>query len=111
MAGPAQAGPVFLPVHYCGKDVDKLFCNKIVPTKDFLPIYPLRRYSESFRISRHFSTSILVRNSAEPEPVKPNVNVGTIGHVDHGKTTLTAAITKVLADSKKQKPMMEHSFI
>src|ERR1700739_4731407 len=28
---------------------------------------------------------------------KPNVNVGTIGHVDHGKTTLTAAITKVLA--------------
>lgn len=29
---------------------------------------------------------------------KPNVNIGTIGHVDHGKTTLTAAITTVLAD-------------
>ncbi len=29
---------------------------------------------------------------------KPHVNVGTIGHVDHGKTTLTAAITTVLAD-------------
>ncbi|MBP7861398.1 elongation factor Tu [bacterium] len=29
---------------------------------------------------------------------KPNVNVGTIGHVDHGKTTLTAAITKVLSE-------------
>src|SRR5438094_10143266 len=28
---------------------------------------------------------------------KPHVNVGTIGHIDHGKTTLTAAITKVLA--------------
>ena len=28
---------------------------------------------------------------------KPNVNVGTIGHIDHGKTTLTAAITKALA--------------
>jgi elongation factor Tu len=28
---------------------------------------------------------------------KPHVNVGTIGHVDHGKTTLTAAITYVLA--------------
>ena len=27
---------------------------------------------------------------------KPHVNIGTIGHVDHGKTTLTAAITKVL---------------
>jgi elongation factor Tu len=30
---------------------------------------------------------------------KPHVNVGTIGHVDHGKTTLTAAITRVLADA------------
>ncbi len=30
---------------------------------------------------------------------KPHVNVGTIGHIDHGKTTLTAAITKVLADA------------
>ncbi len=32
------------------------------------------------------------------ERTKPHVNVGTIGHVDHGKTTLTAAITKVLGD-------------
>ena len=31
------------------------------------------------------------------ERTKPHLNVGTIGHVDHGKTTLTAAITKVLA--------------
>ena len=31
------------------------------------------------------------------ERTKPHVNVGTIGHVDHGKTTLTAAITKCLA--------------
>jgi elongation factor Tu len=30
---------------------------------------------------------------------KPHVNVGTIGHIDHGKTTLTAAITKVLSDT------------
>ena len=33
------------------------------------------------------------------ERTKPHVNVGTIGHVDHGKTTLTAAITKVLASN------------
>ena len=32
------------------------------------------------------------------ERTKPHVNVGTIGHVDHGKTTLTAALTKVSAD-------------
>ena len=31
------------------------------------------------------------------ERTKPHVNVGTIGHVDHGKTTLTAAITTILA--------------
>ncbi len=30
---------------------------------------------------------------------KPHFNIGTIGHVDHGKTTLTAAITKVLAET------------
>src|SRR5512144_2993099 len=34
------------------------------------------------------------------ERTKPHVNVGTIGHIDHGKTTLTAAITKVLAAKK-----------
>jgi elongation factor Tu len=32
------------------------------------------------------------------ERTKPHVNIGTIGHIDHGKTTLTAAITKVLAE-------------
>jgi elongation factor Tu len=34
---------------------------------------------------------------------KPHVNIGTIGHVDHGKTSLTAAITKVLAEEGKAK--------
>ena len=33
------------------------------------------------------------------ERTKPHVNVGTMGHIDHGKTTLTAAITKVLSES------------
>jgi elongation factor Tu len=36
---------------------------------------------------------------AKFERTKPHCNIGTIGHVDHGKTTLTAAITKVLADN------------
>src|SRR2546422_5427428 len=35
---------------------------------------------------------------AKFERTKPHVNVGTIGHVDHGKTTLTAALTKVAAE-------------
>ena len=37
---------------------------------------------------------------AKYERTKPHINVGTIGHVDHGKTTLTAAITKCLANSQ-----------
>ncbi|MFH1623633.1 MAG: GTP-binding protein, partial [Pseudomonadota bacterium] len=32
------------------------------------------------------------------ERTKPHVNIGTIGHVDHGKTTLTSAITRVLSN-------------
>lgn len=38
---------------------------------------------------------------AHYERTKPHVNIGTIGHVDHGKTTLTFAITKVLAEETK----------
>ena len=42
---------------------------------------------------------------AKYERTKPHVNIGTIGHVDHGKTTLTAAITKVLAKQGYAKEM------
>ena len=38
---------------------------------------------------------------AKFERTKPHCNIGTIGHVDHGKTSLTAAITKILAESGK----------
>ena len=40
---------------------------------------------------------------------KPHVNIGTVGHVDHGKTTLTAAITKVLADKGLAEQIMNLS--
>lgn len=43
---------------------------------------------------RGFATAVYTRD-------KPHMNIGTIGHVDHGKTTLTAAITKVQADQGK----------
>ena len=36
-------------------------------------------------------------SKARFERTKPHVNIGTMGHIDHGKTTLTAAITKTLA--------------
>jgi GTPase len=43
-----------------------------------------------FERRRAMSKAVFVR-------AKPHVNVGTIGHIDHGKTTLTSAITKVLS--------------
>ncbi|WRX09137.1 Translational (tr)-type GTP-binding domain - like 2 [Theobroma cacao] len=79
------------------------------------PIYWSSRVSVS---SSHFSVSDFLSGneaaiSANANPcwrsmatftrTKPHVNVGTIGHVDHGKTTLTAAITKVLAEEGKAK--------
>ena len=39
---------------------------------------------------------------AKFERTKPHVNIGTIGHIDHGKTTLTAAIVKVQSKKKLQ---------
>ncbi|KAK9699671.1 hypothetical protein RND81_08G188400 [Saponaria officinalis] len=49
------------------------------------------------------SSFVFLRSMATFTRTKPHVNVGTIGHVDHGKTTLTAAITKVLAEEGKAK--------
>jgi len=42
---------------------------------------------------------------------KPHMNIGTIGHIDHGKTSLTAAITKVLAENNKQVKYIEYGQI
>src|SRR5881296_1655594 len=48
---------------------------------------------------------------AKYERTKPHVNVGTIGHIDHGKTTLTAAITKVLHTKNKAVAVREYGSI
>ncbi len=45
------------------------------------------------------------------ERTKPHVNIGTIGHIDHGKTTLTSAITKVLAAQGKKAKALEFADI
>ena len=48
---------------------------------------------------------------AKYERTKPHVNIGTIGHIDHGKTTLTAAITKVLHTKNKKIAVREYGSI
>jgi elongation factor Tu len=47
---------------------------------------------------------------AKFERTKPHVNIGTIGHVDHGKTTLSAAISKVLADKYPSETNVQRDF-
>jgi len=69
---------IFFSIEYNSK-------NSLPLVQCFLPTYsPYRTYAEKKVFER----------------TKPHCNVGTIGHVDHGKTTLTAAITKVLAEKK-----------
>ena len=65
-----------------------------------------------FKVHRNFSVcSYLSQKPPVPggketfQRDKPHINIGTIGHVDHGKTTLTAAITKILSAQKKAKFM------
>ncbi|PYN95942.1 MAG: elongation factor Tu, partial [Candidatus Rokuibacteriota bacterium] len=48
---------------------------------------------------------------AKYERTKPHVNIGTIGHIDHGKTTLTAAITKVLHTKNTKIAVREYGSI
>jgi len=57
----------------------------------------LRQNALSLNIARSLATSF--------SRDKPHVNIGTIGHVDHGKTTLTQAITKVLSEKGFSKAM------
>merc|ERR1711997_134009 len=65
--------------------------------KGFSTICTSRWAAEAVR--RQLSTSnVLLKEVYKRD--KPHMNIGTIGHVDHGKTTLTAAITKVLSEKK-----------
>ena len=61
--------------------------------------------SSDWRVSGNVGTWLFERKHAVSkekfERNKPHVNVGTIGHVDHGKTTLTAALTKVMAETAR----------
>ena len=58
---------------------------------------PLSSQVLTFTCRRSLVTSNCVLQKEVFKRDKPHCNIGTIGHVDHGKTTLTAAITKVLA--------------
>jgi len=61
---------------------------------------PVLSYSQvlAFPCNRNFSSTCTLRQKEVFKRDKPHCNIGTIGHVDHGKTTLTAAITKVLSE-------------
>merc|ERR1711936_1259792 len=64
---------------------------------------PVSSQTLTFTCRRNISLSSVVLEKEVFKRDKPHCNIGTIGHVDHGKTTLTAAITKVLAEKKLAK--------
>lgn len=87
-AASAQRRSLSAKVHRINPAISAFSFNfaKTLPSNEALPNFQqfLRGYAEKKVFER----------------TKPHCNVGTIGHVDHGKTTLTAAITKVLADKQ-----------
>ncbi|KAF6203558.1 hypothetical protein GE061_001890 [Apolygus lucorum] len=93
----------------------RLLCFSAVPrqvTRRLICISaPHKILNKASRLTKYRAPAITLnyRYYAAPsekkvfQRTKPHCNVGTIGHVDHGKTTLTAAITKVLADKQLAK--------
>ena len=97
--------------HYCGSK--ELYVNKAMPSiSDVNPLLKMSFFALRilrnvlirppclfYRVSTPRLISTTLPSFCESTLAKSNINVGTIGHVDHGKTTLTAAITKVMAES------------
>lgn len=74
-------------------------CSSTSPVAPLLESASLQLRSLNSQLRSISSSSLLWSEYDINTRTKPHVNVGTIGHVDHGKTTLTAAITKVLAET------------
>ncbi|CAG8534865.1 25110_t:CDS:10 [Cetraspora pellucida] len=84
---------------HAGKVVERNWYEK---NKHIFPASRWEVYDPEKNTSKRCLNSS-ARRSTKFQRVKPHVNIGTIGHVDHGKTTLTAAITKCLASKGKAK--------
>lgn len=96
--------------------LSRLLCRLGVPSvshssisSKVCPVSIFPECAKESRVLSLFSSELLPwdrnerRGMATFMRTKPHLNIGTIGHVDHGKTTLTAAITKVLASEGKAK--------
>ncbi|KRZ17329.1 Elongation factor Tu, mitochondrial [Trichinella zimbabwensis] len=75
---------------------------KQVVKRSFLPFVSKLFAAEYFRIEYELSKTLTCRKFCT-QAAKENFNIGTIGHIDHGKTTLTAALTKVLSKTTNTK--------
>src|SRR6476469_7059377 len=79
----------------CNRDAPPSPCNSITTNK-YLRQSPRRSRRNSPERAEEDHETECPMAKQKFERTKPHCNVGTIGHVDHGKTTLTAALTKVL---------------
>ena len=71
--------------------------NRILLNKCFTTSLNLLKTNRN--IDNYFMRKISIQTILLNEK-KENINIGTIGHIDHGKTTLTSAITKVMSEKK-----------
>ncbi|KAE8705249.1 Elongation factor Tu [Hibiscus syriacus] len=98
-----QASP--LPTH--SSTTSAVLSSKLIPTQlssSFLPTF-ITTVSTSSSVFPHRRAPFTVKAArGKFERKKPHVNIGTIGHVDHGKTTLTAALTMALASMGNSAP-------
>jgi GTPase len=80
-----------------------MFClRQFTPTYRHLMQHPITDMSIINANFRRCLAQVVVEKKTFKRD-KPHINIGTIGHVDHGKTTLTAAITRILSEKKLAK--------
>ncbi|XP_048449893.1 elongation factor Tu, mitochondrial, partial [Rhincodon typus] len=86
---------------FCTVGIQQFFESTRVPKSCIRSLLTVRatRLPQCVLVAPVLSRSLAAEAKKTYQREKPHMNIGTIGHVDHGKTTLTAAITKVLAEA------------
>ncbi|KAI3759432.1 hypothetical protein L6452_07244 [Arctium lappa] len=97
---PSSSSPSSTPLFTLSKPTTKLILSSSFISKSTTNLFLHTQSPSSAEPSQRRRRALTVRAArGKYERTKPHVNIGTIGHVDHGKTTLTAALTMALAST------------